>query len=493
MIDVCLLKSPDSGLVYQNLSEFAAIEVPVWAALMANYLRKRNYSVEILDAEAEHLTLEQTARRIADIDARLTIFIVYGHQPSASTQRMPDALAAHHILKQLSPTKTMFMGTHAAALPVETLDETRADFVCTGEGPETVTNLVDALKANDDDFNKIKSLCFCDQEGNVVTTQRADLITDLDAELPGAAWDLLPMSIYRAHNWHCFGHIDQRQPYASLYTSLGCPFKCSFCCINAPFGKSTIRYLSPEKVIDEIDILVNKYGVRNIKIPDEMFVLHKHHVIGICDLIIERGYDLNIWAYARIDTVQDGFLEKLKKAGFNWLALGIESASDFVRDGALKQLKDDDIINTVKKIQAQGINVCGNYIFGLPDDTHESMQATLDLAKDLNTEWANFYCAMAYPGSPLHKFAKESKTKLPEDKGGPGWIGYSQHANETFPMESENLSRSEIIKFRDCGHVNYFNNPAYLTMIENKFGTETKDHILGMNGIKLTRKYANIS
>jgi len=489
MIDVCLLKAPDSGLVYQNLSEFAAIEAPVWAALMANYLRKRGYSVAILDAEAEHLTLEETARRVSDIDARLTVFIVYGHQPSASTQRMPDAVATHHILKQLSSTRTMFMGTHAAALPVETLEETRADFVCTGEGPDTVTDVVDALKSSEDDFSKIGSLCFCDKDGNVATTRSSPLIEDLDAELPNAAWDLLPMDTYRAHNWHCFGHIDKRQPYASLYTSLGCPFKCSFCCINAPFGKATIRYLSPEKVMDEIDLLVNKYGVYNIKIPDEMFVLHKHHVIGICDMIIERGYDLNIWAYARIDTVQDRFLEKLRQAGFNWLALGIESGSDFVREGALKQLKDDDIINTVKKIQSHDINVCGNYIFGLPDDTHQSMQDTLDLAKELNTEWANFYCAMAYPGSPLHTFAKDKGTKLPEDKGGPGWIGYSQHAYETFPLSNNNLTNGEIVKFRDDAHHEFFESERYLSMIENKFDRSTREHVVEMSQIRLRRKY----
>ena len=75
---------------------------------------------------------------------------------------------------------------------------------------------------------------------------------------------------------------------------------------------------------------MNTYGVRNIKFADEMFVLNQRHVLGICDLIIERGYDLNIWAYARVDTVKDGMLDKLKRAGFNWLALGIEAANDGV-------------------------------------------------------------------------------------------------------------------------------------------------------------------
>ena len=85
-------------------------------------------------------------------------------------------------------------------------------------------------------------------------------------EIPMPAWDLLPMEKYRAHNWHCFDHIEERQPYAVLYTSLGCPFDCSFCCINALFGKHMIRYRSLDKVIAELDFLVNTYGIKNIKI-----------------------------------------------------------------------------------------------------------------------------------------------------------------------------------------------------------------------------------
>jgi anaerobic magnesium-protoporphyrin IX monomethyl ester cyclase len=158
----------------------------------------------------------------------------------------------------------------------------------------------------------------------------------LDRQLPGQAWDLLDMTRYRAHNWHCFGHLEARAPYASLQTSLGCPFTCSFCCINSPFGTPMLRTWSPDNVIAQIDRLVRDYGVSNIKIPDEMFVLNRRHVIGICDRIIERGYRLNIWAYARVDTVQDEVLAKLARAGFTWLGLGIESGSQHVRDGVEK-------------------------------------------------------------------------------------------------------------------------------------------------------------
>src|SRR4029077_8174497 len=179
------------------------------------------------------------------------------------------------------------------------------------------------------------------------------------------------------------------------------------------------------------ELLVTKYGVRNIKFVDEMFVLNRAHVLGVCDEITKRGLGekINIWAYARVDTVKDEFLEPLRRAGFRWLALGIESASKHVRDGVEKgRFGSEEIIKTVRKVQDAGINVIGNYIFGLPDDTHDTMRETLDLALEANCEFANFYCAMAYPGSKLYTLALQNNWQLPES-----WIGYSQHSYETHP------------------------------------------------------------
>jgi len=204
----------------------------------------------------------------------------------------------------------------------------------------------------------------------------APLVKELDLNMPGIAWDLLPMEKYRAHNWHCFGHLN-REPYAALYTTLGCPYKCSFCCIQAPFKagekelglKDTVnsyRFWSPQRVIEEIDLLVNEHGVRNIKFADEMFVLNVRHVSAICDLIIERGYDLNIWAYARVDTVKDGMLDKLKRAGFNWLAFGIEAASDRVLSDVDKRYEVEQVYDTIGRVKAAGINIISIFHPSLP-------------------------------------------------------------------------------------------------------------------------------
>jgi radical SAM superfamily enzyme YgiQ (UPF0313 family) len=241
---------------------------------------------------------------------------------------------------------------------------------------------------------------------------------------------------------------------------------------------------SPETVITEIDTLVQRYGVRNIKFVDEMFVLNANHVLGICDRIIERGHDLNIWAYARVDTVKDQFLDKLRAAGFRWLALGIESGSKHVRDGVEKgRFGATDILKTVRKIQDAGIHVIGNYIFGLPDDTRESMQETLELALEANCEFANFYCAMAYPGSKLYQMAIEKGWQLPDS-----WIGYSQHSYETQPLRTEALSSAEVLQFRDEAFRRYFSDPTYLARVQDKFGPEVVQHLGQMTKIRLKRK-----
>ncbi len=485
-IDILLINPGSLQAVYQELNhEFSAIESPSLAALFATYVRLKGASVDIIDAPALNLDPSQVADLIdQDYDPTLVVMVVYGFQPSASTQNMPAAGQTCRELKKRRPElKILMTGTHVAALPQKTMEEETVDFVCSQEGPQTIFATFEVLKAQSYDFTSVPSLYYR-KEKHIVSTPKGPLLENLSKVMPGAAWDLLPMDRYRAHNWHCFEHIDQRAPYASIHTSLGCPYRCTFCCINAPFGGSSYRLWDPKVVVKDIDVLVNKYGVKNIKFVDEMFVLNRRHVNDICDLLIERQYGLNIWAYARVDTVKDAFLEKLCKAGIRWLALGIESGSQHVRDGVEKgRFGTEDILRVVKNIQNANINVIGNFIFGLPDDTFESMQETLDLALEANCEFANFYCAMAYPGSKLYKIALENHWDLPIS-----WLGYSQHAYHSQPLRTEKLTSAEVLAFRDQAFHLYFSHPKYLALVEKKFGPKVLSHINQMNQIKLRRK-----
>ncbi|MDP3027964.1 MAG: radical SAM protein [Deltaproteobacteria bacterium] len=494
--DLLLINPGGRTNIYQALaSKLAAIEPPIWAGLIASYIRKKGFSVAILDANAEDICPDEVADRVKAISPLLTAVVAYGHNPSASTQVMPSAGAICTAIKDNgSQSSIILLGGHVAALPEQTLREEIADYVCDGEGPVTILELLQHLHGRGQSLDSVRGLLY--REGDdVVHTSPAPLITALDNEMPGIAWDLFPMGRYRAHNWHCFDGME-RQPYAALYTSLGCPCRCSFCCIQAPFKSgeavsgynkniNSYRLWNPESVIVEIDILVQNYGIRNIKFADELFVLNPEHVNGICDLIISRGYDLNIWAYSRVDTLKETMLEKLKRAGVTWLALGIESASDRVRDDASKGFAHDRIFNTVQAIRRVDINIGANYIFGLPEDDLESMQATLDLALALNTEWANFNCAMAYPGSQLYEQALHEGWQLPED-----WSGYSQYSFNSLPLRTRHLSASEVLRFRDEAFHTYFSNPEYLKLIQDKFGDAAVDHVQEMTHHRLKRKYS---
>ena len=411
-LDLVLVNPGARRQIYQALgASLSAIEPPVWTGLMATFARKRGFSVAVIDSHAEDLTPEETATRVAEMAPRLVVVVAYGHQPSASTQVMPAAGAICSAVKQAAPDlKVLLVGGHVAALPERTLREEAADFVCGGEGPYTLVDLLEAVGSANPDFSKVRGLWYRDGAA-VRTTPPAPLVGNLDQEMPELAWDLLPMERYRAHNWHCFGDLT-RQPYASLYTTLGCPYHCSFCCIQAPFKSgeqvlgykesvNSYRFWDPKTTVDQIGRLIREYGVRNIKFADEMFVLNVRHVHGICDLIIERGYDVNIWAYARIDTVKGAdTVEKLKRAGFNWLCFGVEAGSDRVRTDVDKRFDQDEIYKTIARVRSGGINVLGNYIFGLPEDDLDTMQETLDMALDLNTEFSNFYCLP--PGTPVY-------------------------------------------------------------------------------------------
>jgi radical SAM superfamily enzyme YgiQ (UPF0313 family) len=252
-------------------------------------------------------------------------------------------------------------------------------------------------------------------------------------------------------------------------------------------GPRPYRLWDSNVIIDQIDTLVQEYNVRNIKFVDEMFLLNKKHVLSICDSLIEReDYDLNIWAYARVDKTDEFYLEKLRRAGFRWLCLGIESGNEKVRHADNKKFSNESIYTVVKRIHDFDIHIIANYIFGLPDDDLKSMQDTFDLAVELNCEFDNYYCAMAYPGSPLYYYAVSQKWELPLT-----WSGYSQHSYDSFPLRTKYLINAEVLKFRDEAFVKRFSDEKYKNMLLDKFGQPAVDSVNEMLRYKLKRKLLN--
>lgn len=485
MTDIVLINPGARKEIYQDLgNDLTAVEPPLWCRLIGGYLRDRDIEFEIIDAEAECYGPKALANCIAKINPKLVCMVAYGHQPSASTQQMVGAGAGCKSIKSLkNAPPILIVGGHVSALPEQTLKEEAVDYVCVGEGVITIVALYEQILEGKLELDTVPGLVWMNSSGQIIQNPRANLVQDLDKDLHGNVWDMLPMKRYRAHNWQCFGALEERQPYASIYTSLGCPFRCSFCCINAPFEVNRYRMRKPDSVVSEIQMLNKKYGIKTFKIIDEMFVLNYRHVTAICEGITALKEELNFWAYARVDTVKTEFLGMLRKAGIRWLALGIESGSTHVRDGAEKSFDTKEIKSIVRDIQSEGIHVIGNFIFGLPDDDESSMRQTLDLAKELNCEFANFYSAMAYPGSSLYHTAKQMNWPLPKS-----WGGYSQHSFDCLPLPTEKLSSEKVLGFRDEAFHEYFENPRYLGMLAQRFGWDTRKHVEQMAKTRLRRK-----
>ncbi len=492
-VDVLFIHPSDQKGPYQELAgEFTAIATPAWTLLIANYLRSAGHSVAVFDCNIHGWNQDSANEVLSKFSPQLVVMMVYGHNPSASTQTMPAARRISSDLKSFNGDLPIALGgIHPSALPERTLIEEDIDYVIHGEGPYTLKALVEVYKG-EGALQSVPGLWYRDNDGQILSNAAADIIQDLDRELPNYGWDLLPdLTNYRAHNMHCFQDFadskktdfsDIRSPYVSLNTSLGCPYSCSYCCINTIFGKSGIRYWSIDTVIGWIDELVVKYGVRNFRFDDELFILSPKRVEAFCDKVIERGYDLNIWVYGRVDTIRESLLGKMKQAGINWICLGIESGNEQVRNGVNKSIKRD-IGDIVRSIQSHDIYVLGNYMFGMPGDNLSTMQQTLDLALELNCEFSNFYSVMAYPGSELYRLVLGNAEGLPDS-----WEGFSQLGYDTYPLPGDNLSSAQILEFRDKAVIKAFTNQKYAAMIGRRFGVSVNEHLERMLKHKLKRK-----
>lgn len=499
-IDILFLHPNASATIYQGLAErHSAIEPPIWAAMLANSVRLAGYSTAILDAEAERLDYIQAAERVRDYQARIVCVVVYGQQPSASSQNMVGACATAKLVREHLPDSfIVFVGGHVAALPVETLEkESEISAVCQNEGVYTLRELLSVDRFEDQQLRKVRGLVFRNEEGRIESNMPAPIVPNdrMELDLPGMAWDLLPgFGQYRTAGWHSWSNNSIKEPFAALYTTLGCPYRCSFCMINiinrtqtgpniSSADSNLYRRWSPEFVIKQFDHFARN-SVKNIKIADELFVLNPKHFAEICNLIVERGYDFNIWAYSRVDTCKPQYLDLLRRAGVRWLGLGIENPNEVMRKEIHKDgYHDVKIVDLISMIRAAGINVGGNYIFGLPNDSQESMKSTLDFALANKTDMANFYCAMAYPGSPLHLDARRKGLALPTT-----YAGYSQHSYETLNLPNENLSAAEILRFRDDAWMKYHTDPSYLALLEGKFGVAARQDLEQTTRVTLKRQ-----
>ena len=176
--------------------------------------------------------------------------------------------------------------------------------------------------------------------------------------------------------------------------------------------------------------------------------------------------------FSRTDRTDPRFMEKMKLAGINWVFMGFESGNDTVLQGVHKKQTVDQIKRAAENVHRANIHIGGNYVFGLPEDTAETMQQTLDFAKDMNTEYANFFVMMANPGTRFYDVANEKGYPLPEK-----WGQYGFFAPDALPMRNLVLTPEEILAFRDNAFKEYFGSGRYQQMISGTFGPKVLEFL----------------
>lgn len=261
-IDIIFVNTNSAKKVYQDLADkWTAIEPPTWSLLLAESCRSKGFSVQILDALAENLSDEETAKRILELKPKYACFVTYSQNPNGGTTNMVGVYDVAKLVKENSDIKTISIGSHTAALPYEVLNNYNIDFISINEGVYLLHKLLSGVE-----LSKIPGLGWKKWHFNTfdiyVNNGLNSLVPQdrMDIDLPGYAWDLLPyknkpFDLYRAHIWHAEYQDKYRMPFASLYSSLGCQFRCNFCLL-----KGTKIVLSRNR----------NTNIENIKIGDKL-------------------------------------------------------------------------------------------------------------------------------------------------------------------------------------------------------------------------------
>lgn len=370
----------------RRFSRFVPKSVPIGAGLVAGYLRKNGLSVHLLDEEMVDLN-PVTLKRFRDECEKPRVVGI-----SCFTSNIARGYRIADMVKSVdSEANIVFGGIHATTLPEEVLDHA-CDYVVLGEGEYSFLELVLQIKARRIEPEKLIGVVFRENGKTVYTHSPWRRWVDLD-ELPMFPYDLLDASKY---------------DLGFILTSRGCPFDCIFCSQRA-ISKRVVRYASVEKVIQELDLLINEFHVPNITFFDDYFTPNRKRVFALCAAIRKAGFHkkCSFGVQSRGDSVDRELLEEMKSAGFASLMFGVETASDEVMRVINKQETVQDIVDGIKLVKEAGLESEATFILGLPSETFEDRLAALRMARDTGVDRARFNNPSPYPGTVLYRTAKE--------------------------------------------------------------------------------------
>jgi len=412
---------------------------PLGLAYLAAYLRKygkHEYDIRIFDASCEKNVL----RKILVFKPQIVGF-------TALSPQIGEAVRISKNLRQLKPDICQVIGgVHASAAPEMTLKRGSFDIAVLGEGEQTFCEIADAYFSGDFSaysLEKIKGIGFIGNDGFVRTEPRS-LIRDIDT-IPQPARDLLDMEYYLSHYLLIRGLIGNR--IATLHTSRGCPFRCTFCSSGNVF--QTVRQFSPEYVVNEINELVTKYRAKFLFFTDDTFIMNKARVKAICESIIEKNLADKIrWeVQARTDLISRDDLELLKlmkQAGCIQIDYGFESGSDRILRFLKKRgVSVDTNQQAIEVTKLAGLHVMGTFMLGTPGETDSEIEDTKNFVmKNIDKiDYFQTFVTTPYPGTELYEICLE-KHLVEEDYF--DQIKKEENTN-TFMVYSDTVSPQKVV------------------------------------------------
>ena len=361
---------------------------PFFLAYAAAVLEKHGYQPRLVDGIAEKIPLAAFLYKIEQAAPDVVVL-----ETSTPSWRY-DLEVVHEVRQLLGPeARIVLCGPNQLASDEEQLkQETSVDFVMVGEYEFTLLELVQALEAGVEPV-AVTGLIYRNSAGGIVRNEHRALIRDID-QLPWPSRHQLPMMTY----YDEAGGIPQ--PSAQVWASRGCPYMCIFCLWpQLVYGGPNYRVRNPVDVVDEMEWLVNTYGYKSIYFDDDTFNIGKRRMLAFCDEIIRRDLHIPWSIMARADTMDREILEKMAQAGLFSVKYGVESADQSILDASGKRLDVTKVRETVAITRELGIQYHLTFTFGLPGETWETAQRTIDLALELDPATLQFSICTPMPGS----------------------------------------------------------------------------------------------
>jgi radical SAM superfamily enzyme YgiQ (UPF0313 family) len=430
------------GRCEQRTSSYQYLLPPLSLMSIAAVLEKEGINVKILDCIAENISLEKLEKILEK--ERPELIIVNLSTPSY----YGDAKVAE-ISKKLNIFSAV-IGVHCSALPEETLNDTKFDAVIRGEPEITARELVKELEKKDTKLEKINGLSYRTGE-EIKHNASRQYINNLD-ELPFPARHLVDNKKYL--------FPFSKEPWTLLSANRGCPYNCIFCTAHLYCGRNQ-RFRSPQNIADEIEEIATKFKVKNIGMWGEIFTLNKDIVEKVCNEIKRRKLDINWYVTSRVDSLDENRIKNLISAGCKALTLGIESGSQKILNNIKKGITVQQSLRTIRLCKKHDLEIQAHLIFGLPGETKETIKETIKFINKANPDYANFYCAVPFPGTEFWDYVIKNNYLLTRD-----WSKFEiNNAIISYP----NLKATEIQNAKKMAFIKFYFRQNKIAEILNKY------------------------